>query len=558
MNKKTFYFLLLVITAISLNIPSIKSGYIFDDQEIVKKDYSFGHFTKQKLSPASRPVRYLSFLFDYKLYKGAPEGYHKTNIFLHLIVSILLFIFLQTFFNTDISFIITLLFISHPIIADSVIPISHRKEMLYGIFILLSLLLYIQKNIYIRYLSILIWFIAILSKETAIILPFLFLIYDLFYRKNEIKKNRYIYIIFSFLFLMAIIWVFKDNRFDIKSFSEILNENRFFKDKPIWSVFISIPYAIFIYLTHIFIPYNLVILDSIEPLTSIISLHFIEGVFALLILLFGIIYGIKKNYKNLSFGLLWFILFYLPVSGLLPVAYLVADRYMYIPIIGIFIAVFSLLKNYKIKYILSATLIIIGIFSILYIQRERIYSNPVLLWEKVVNKYPSSQIGWNNYGLELMRIKKYTQAEKAFLNSIKSDPEYYKAFNNLGALYNKMGDYKNAKWNFMRAYEIEPQDPRPLYFAGIVSLKMNDSDGAMRIFNYMMFSKHYNFAPFWFAMGIISSDRGQYKEAIGFLKRSLVADSSYKNAADQLARLYIKIGDTLSAERVYKKYIMNK
>ncbi len=549
--NRWYYVVIIFFVVFLLNYQSVKSGYIFDDQEIVKKDYSFRDFSLKNLSPAERPIRYISFAIDYKLHGGKPEGFHYTNIFLHAVVSILLFLLLSTFFNDKVGFILTILFVSHPIVGDSVFPISHRKEMLYAIFVLSGFLLHIKGGKW-KYAAPVLWVLGMLSKETAVSFPLLIFIYDILFDKEGIKSKKWYYAVYIGLIVIAGIVVLFDNRFGVSSYSAILQENRFFSGKSVWSVFMSIPYAMFVYFTHIFFPYNLVILDSIEPITKILSLRFFAGLLSLVVFVGLLVFLIKRKRKYEVFGLIWFLLFYLPVSGILPVAYLVADRYMYVPLMGFVIASGSIYSNKK-GFI--TFLIIIGIFSVMYIQRENVYKNPISLWEHVVKKYPNSQIGWNNYGLEVMRTGDYKKAEECFKMAIKSDTSYYKSYNNLAALYAKTGEYGLAKVYFFRAYEVNPYDPRPLYYAGIVSLKMGDKIGAIRIFNYMILTKYNEYAPVWFGMGSLAFDRNDYKRAAVLIKTGLQFDSLNLKAVRALIEAYIMEGDTARADSVYRKYM---
>jgi len=295
----------------------------------------------------------------------------------------------------------------------------------------------------------------------------------------------------------------------------------------------------------------------VEPVTNILSLHFIYGIIAVIIIALGIFYTIKRKNKTAFFGIAWFLLFYAPVSGIFPVAYLVADRYMYMPLLGLLIFFFSVFRM-PLKKLAAITMIIVGILSVLYIQREHLYANPLILWETVVEKYPNTQIGWNNYGLELSHSKRYEEAEDAFKKSIENDPEYYKAYNNLGALYNRMNRLKEAKWNFLKAYELTPEDPRPLYFAGIIALRMNDTIGGIRVFFDLINSKHKNFAAAWMYLGLIYTKTKEYDKAIMYLNSALKMDPDNKNLANELMKLYVQTGDTLTAKEIYYKYLLNK
>ena len=178
-------------------LPSLKSDFVWDDVVYVKgnledlknfsPDLSF-FIPKQKENKKSgyfgiwRPILYSSWAFDAKVWGSSPFGFHLTNIILHSFSTVLLFFLCHLIlkqFNIKeslkISGFASLIFAVHPVHVETVSFISARSDLLCSIFILLSMIFFVltYKRFYYILISIPFFYLALLSKETAIVLPFL-------------------------------------------------------------------------------------------------------------------------------------------------------------------------------------------------------------------------------------------------------------------------------------------------------------------------------------------------------------------------------------------------
>ena len=221
MRRNLFLILLLILVTFLVYAPSLKNGFVWDDFLVVTDNHFIKSwknfplmFTRQYLtSPEDlpyltdrnigsgeisyRPVVTLTYFVDYWIWKLNPFGYHLRNLVLHLINTVLLYWFCFLVLKKEKwAFWASLIFALHPIQAEAVAGISFREDLLAFLFFLSSLLLYIhQKKIkrgskrYAFYFgSLFSYFLAVFSKETALVLPLIVLLWDSFFDaggKNE-------------------------------------------------------------------------------------------------------------------------------------------------------------------------------------------------------------------------------------------------------------------------------------------------------------------------------------------------------------------------------------
>ena len=211
--------LLIVLFTVLVYSGSLKNSFIWDDStaivnnRFIKSWENFPRlFNRSYLTRLSdmdylgkrdigsgdssyRPVSTLTYFIDYSIWKINPFGYHLTNLFLHVTNVILLF-FLISFIadSRKIGLLASLLFAVHPVNAEAVNVAALRSNLLFFCFFLVSFILFIKsreyvgrKKVYVYMLSLASFFLALFSKETAMIFPLILLSYD--YLLNKRAEN---------------------------------------------------------------------------------------------------------------------------------------------------------------------------------------------------------------------------------------------------------------------------------------------------------------------------------------------------------------------------------
>ena len=166
---------------------TLNNGFVYDDRVVVVDDpqiRDFGHWRSIIGDP--RVLKTLTFMVDYQVWGLSPFGYHLTNIVLHLLVTMTLYVLVYTMTGiTRLALITSLVFAVHPIHTEVVANIANRKDALATLFVLLALLFYIKRGAsgWRLGLSLTAYVLALLSKEVVglAFLP-LVVLQDLCYR----------------------------------------------------------------------------------------------------------------------------------------------------------------------------------------------------------------------------------------------------------------------------------------------------------------------------------------------------------------------------------------
>src|SRR3989338_2023301 len=200
---------LILLISIAIYSNTLKNGFVYDDEFTVVNNTLIKNFsnlsklfTKEYFTTSAemsyRPVVTFTYFIDYALYGLKPWGYHLTNLILHAINGVILYIFLTLLITHHSSLItlISLLFITHPVLTEAVNAISFREDLLCFLFFILALIPYIVhrslliahcskfKAFCFQLLSLSFYLLALLSKEMAITFPLIIFLYEWIYGKK--------------------------------------------------------------------------------------------------------------------------------------------------------------------------------------------------------------------------------------------------------------------------------------------------------------------------------------------------------------------------------------
>ena len=194
------YILLIILIVLAIYSNSFQNEFVWDDEFLIVENpaimswgYAWTHFALdlyRSFSNYYRPVQMITYMMDFSVWRLDPFGYHLTNVFLHICVSVSLFMLLQLMTgDRRIAFTGTLFYAVHPAHTAAVTYIAGRADILATLFSLLSIMLFhmhfkAQNNKKAAFLytgSLILFLLAVLSKEMAVILPAIILFYRLFF-----------------------------------------------------------------------------------------------------------------------------------------------------------------------------------------------------------------------------------------------------------------------------------------------------------------------------------------------------------------------------------------
>lgn len=430
-----------------------------------------------------QPLVMISFAINYALHGLHPEGYHIANLLFHLLNILLVFFFIRLMFkNISLALITAVIFAVHPMHVESVSWITERKDVLYAFFFLFSLIMYLkylQTNYKMHYLlwAFLLYLCSLLSKTNAITLPLVLITIDLFYNRLKTKKALYEKIpFFLFALVFGVISIISQEVLSLGAF-RIVNYSIF--DRLVIGCNAFVFYMVkFIFPVH---------LSALYPFplkaNGFLPMHYYGSVLLLIAILYGTIRLIikksveKETLDKIIFAALFFT-FTVSVVIFIPVGKAdVADRYTYIPYIGLTVLFYYLadvlIKNRFRIIIMITGLLIIFLFSIISFQRNKIWKDSNSLWSDVIEKYPSSELAYYGRGNFKQSVADFQSALIDFNKAINLYPDFAMAYNNRGAIKLYLKDMNGALTDLNKSILLDPKDHWAYYNRALVFLNLD-------------------------------------------------------------------------------------
>jgi hypothetical protein len=417
------------------------------------------------------PVTLLSYVLDYQIWKLNANGFHVTNVLLHLACIGLLFSLMkQLGASQGIVLMTVTLFAIHPVNVESVSWASERKNLLATVFFLLSFQQYIrfkQSNSRVYYLgSFLFFLLSILSKASTIVAPLVYLAFD-YCLEGKRLKDLQLYEKLPFLAASEILTLFTIHAADVGH-----SLRSYHLGGPILSA-LGIGQLFWDYLRLLFFPTNLnaIYRPGLPPSLGapLLWLSLVIIVFLLVVL--------GKVSRKLLFGLLFFVTFLIPVLNVVPLPVRMADRYLYIPQIGIWglvsaltLRAYSHLAHVKWTRLLFATgIIVIGsILSYLTFVGAQTWRNSYSLWTDVINKDYQVEMAHCNLGYWLVSQKQFQRAGLEYQIAFRLNPRLGFAAIGMGGYYFHNGRFELAERYFKTACNLMPDYDFPVETLGDV------------------------------------------------------------------------------------------
>lgn len=458
-------FLLLALAIALVYANSLNARFVYDDYAFVYNNdaiRSFRPLSKFLFSPEafSQPVSYhvyrplasFTFAVNYALNRLEPSGYHFVNLLFHALNAFLLFFLLkQIGFQPIPSFAGGLIFAIHPVHTEAVTWISGRGNVLFMFFFLLAYLLYVRadsdtgtRRVYLLGGALAAYALSLLSKEMALPLPALFLGHDLYFHRewNSRKWLRRLWLYVPFAAL-AIAYVLLRAHV-LGRIGQVT-----YHGGSAYATFLAMLRAVVIYARLLLVPVGLSLSRHFQASHSI----FDAAVFpSLCLIIMGILAGIIsfRYAPRFSFALYWFGVALLPVSNIIPVNAIVADRFLYGPSVGFCILVALLVEHiggtkHSQRLLANAALFaMVFCFMTLTIGRNNDWKKPVLLWSKTAKSSPTSFVAFNNLGFEYMKLGQMPEAIDAFNEALKVKSDSTEALINLARCYAQLGRVDEA------------------------------------------------------------------------------------------------------------------
>lgn len=470
------------------------------------------------------PLTMTSLGITYRIFGEDPFPYHLTNIILHLINVVLVFMFVMMFSkgNKWMAFFVAFVFGTHPMHVESVAWVAERKDVLFTLFFVWSMILYLkylatENRKLLIYVGIT-FILSLLSKPTAVVLPAVLVLIDYYYKRPLLSGK----IILEKVPFFVLSLIFGYITVVIQSEGAVGD----FEYYTFWEHIMFASYGFVMYIVKLFVPVGLVAFYP-YPDTEAMPAIFLAAPFITLLMIAGTILSMRKT-RIIAFGMGFYaVTISLTLQFFTVGSAVMADRYTYVPYIGLLI-----MLGFGLDYLIqnrpslkNAAYGAVGVVMLLWafsaFQRTQVWENDLTLWEDVIEKYPD-QIA----GAHMSRGKYYKdqgQLNLAFADfnkSIELDDTNDQVLNNRGNIYFSRNQDELALPDYNKAIEIDP-----------------------------------NIARYYDNRGALYARQGNFELAIPDIKKAIELDPEFSNAYKNLAVCYSSLGNAAEAANYFGQFL---
>jgi len=582
-KKSILVTLILILLTLGLYSQVATFDFVrFDDNEYIAENsrvqqglswenlkWAFG-FSEEAIMYYYHPLTWVSFMMDAQIFGVDAGAHHLVNVIIHVINTVLLFLVLRWMTGTLWpSAFVAILFAVHPLNVESVAWIAERKNVLSTFFWMLCMVAYTayaSKPAIMRYILIFIPLaLGLFTKPLLVTIPCVFLLMDFwpFRRCNLHWRNlclsasnnldhdirervfpkysvrRLVIEKIPFL-LFSLIFTF------FSVFSLAFTGQIILKDDTSIVLRLSNTIVVYVkYILNLIMPHNMAFF---YPFPTDIPVWQVVGAgFIIITITVGAFFLIKRA-PYIIFGWFWYLGTSLPTIGFFQSGRWpeMADRYIYIPAIGIFIMVVwgakSIIRKFNFPMYLSTgvAVTIVAAFMLTSANQISTWKNSEALFGHAIKATPNSPIAHLNYGYTI-EDENRKLAIRHYKKAIALKPDYVKALNNLGAAYFEEGRINAAIAHYKKALAIEPFYLKAQQNLALVYYKAGRTDMAIKYYKQILEAKP-NFTDAIFKLGNAYKRNGQIDKAISYYTRAIEIDPGLVDIRNNLAAALIEQG----------------
>ena len=565
--------ILLVIATFIAYMQVLKYGFItsFDDTEYLTSNWNIkAGLTKESIvwafstSYASNwhPVTWLSHMLDYEFYGLEPFGHHLTSLLFHIINTLLLFgVLLKMTGALWRSGLVAILFALHPLNVESVAWVSERKNVLSTFFLLLTLWAYVKyvdkKNAGNYLLVVLFLALGLMSKPMLVTLPFVLLLLDFWPLKRfgEVRPARLIFekVPLFILLIGSCVATFIAQ----KSGGAI----RFSEFSSLYFRIANALVSYFEYLRNMLWPSGLSVFYP-HPGNALPIWKPLACTIVLVVVTIWVVKEIRRA-PYLAVGWFWYLGTLVPVIGIVQVGeQAMADRYTYVPLIGIFIAIaWSLpeqIKTRKEKLLPILSGIVISLLIALTWIQVSHWKNSITLFKHAINVTDTKYLGVATIhaflGDAYHREGELGVAISKFKKSLDLDPSNLYSLNNLAATLAEQGNLKEGLSYAQKLSRLQPDYTPGLITMGNILEETGKLDQAQIYYEQVLERDSDSFENYLNLANILYR-KGELEGAIPHYKKVIILNPNLLEAHYNLGNIFGQLGQPIDAKKEFEQAI---
>ncbi len=503
-----------------------------------------------------RPLQNFSFMIDAHIGGQNSWAFYLTNILIHgLTCSLLLYLLTLLGKNKRTALMLVLIFALHPLFVQTVAWTPSRGDLFLSMFGLASFIFfihYIQSGkIIFLFFNIVAFGLSICSKETAVIIPVICVLYYFFIEKEKIVS--FVQLLIPFACWVVLFLIFMYIRNDVV---KIIVQKGQFGFIPFLVHLRTIPEFIF----KFFLPVGLGPMPAFDWIYTITGSLILAGIIVL-----------ATRFRKVSvmyfFGLAWFFLFVTPAIMYINKYGSAACDYMehraYLPLAGILIFIYIFMDGNRIvrdskktPVLLWVILIIFGVYTSVY---ARNYKTPLSYYDLAISNNPASAIAWFNLGVTKMNFEKdYAGAIKDYNTTLQLLPDYVESYINRGFCREHLNDTLGAVSDYEAAARLKPGWYEPHVDLATIKHKMGLTKDAIREYDTAL-SLSPDFSPGYNERGALLMELQDYRSALEDFNQAISLNENYPEAFFNRGVLEFHLQDYTSAMEDYNRAIhLNK
>ncbi|MFH1189116.1 MAG: tetratricopeptide repeat protein [Candidatus Omnitrophota bacterium] len=570
LNAKSLAIIAICCLGAAVYFGTFGSSFHFDDSDAVINNGAIRDLSRLQHVWDHWPTRFVTYFtvaVNYRLNGLDVFGYHLFNLAVHLGSAVLVWwIVLLTFSTPEmkgkdisgrsglIALFAGLIFAAHPVQTQAVTYIIQRAVSMATFFYLASLALYVKAGLSrfespssklwraYYFSSLAAALMAIFTKEMAITLPFAILLYEFaFFSAGKGLGRRRCAPYFTALVIMPL------TMFLTKSVN-FIEMRRAVDQAPGISpagYFLTQFKVIATYMRLALLPVNQN-LDYDYPVANTLFEPSVLAGILLSAVILAVAVKLFRNYRLISFGILWFFLTLIPESFIIPIKDVIFEHRLYLPMFGysmvLAAAPFYAPESGRAKAALTALVcVLVAAYAILAYQRNMVWKDEFTLWNDVARKSPHKARPYNNRGVAYEERGDIDRAIADYDRAIELSPNYADAYNNRGNAYGEKGDFGRAIDEYNKAIKIDADSADAYNNRGNIYSRKGNYEQAIADYNKAIEIKP-DHAEAFNDRGVAFDKKGRFDLAATDLDRAILINPEYADAYNNRGNIFRKRG----------------
>jgi len=498
------------------------------------------------------PLTWLSYMLDVELYGRSPGGFHATNVALHAFASLLLFRLLRRLTGADYpSAFVAALFAVHPLHVESVAWVSERKDVLSAVFLMLALSAYgayARRPGLGRYLLVALLFaLGLMSKPMLVTFPFLLLLLDYWPLRRwalpgdapdpRQRPSWPLLVEKAPLLLLSAVSCFLTMRAQELNVAKLVELPFSLRLANAANSYVS-------YAAKTLWPMDLAVFYPYPRVQS--GWWMVACVLGLAAVSLTVVREVRRR-PYLAVGWFWYLGTLVPVIGLIQAGdQAMADRYAYLPIIGLFImaaweASHWATRRPALRGPLGAAAVC-AVLACLIAARAQVgyWRGDKELWARALAVTRGNYVAETGMGTVLLAEGKFEQAIVHYEKAVALEPYYAQTYNTLGVMLMKYGHIPRALPYLVQAVKLHPGFAEAHNNLGLALSSLGKADQAIASFKEAL-RLDPNYAEVQVNLAIVLAGQGKVDEALALIQEALRLNPDYADGHYNLAvALFLK------------------